>query len=84
MHFLGWAESLLEHHKGWDHFATELVEAANHTRLRPCGMGEKRGLHVNGADAVPGNLNHLVGAAGEPDVVGPTFGALDDTNHCDQ
>src|SRR5271165_5696436 len=31
-------------------------------------MSEKRGFHFDRADAVPGNLNDLVGAAGEPHV----------------
>src|SRR5271165_1756733 len=31
-------------------------------------MGEERGLPFDGTDAVPGNLDYLVGAAGGPDV----------------
>src|SRR5208282_5777092 len=49
-------------------FSTEVVGAAHHTRFGHGGMGEKRGLHFDGADAVPGNVKDFVGAAGEPDV----------------
>jgi len=42
--------------------------AANHARLGYRRVRQKRGFHLDRADAVSGNLGDFVGAASEPDV----------------
>src|SRR5208283_1685415 len=61
-------EALLEHHERRDHFAAQLVGTANDARFRHRGMAKQSGLDFDGADAMTGNLDDLVGTAGKPNI----------------
>ncbi len=59
---------LPEHHERRDDLAAQLVRAAGDARLGHRRVREEGRLDLDRADAVVGDLDDLVGAAGEPDV----------------
>ncbi len=61
-------EALFEHHECRDHFAAEFVGPANDARFRDRRMAKQGGLDFDGANAMTGNLDDLVGTAGKPNI----------------
>src|SRR6516162_4661834 len=68
LQFLRWGEALFQHDKCADHLSPQLVRPANDARLRDCGMAEESGLNFDGADAMSGYLDDLVGATRKPNI----------------
>ena len=64
----GWRVTVLQQDERRNHFAAHLVGTADHAAFGDRRMLQARALHLDGADAVAGNLDDLVGAAAEPDV----------------
>ena len=60
--------AVLEHDEGGDHLAAQLVRTARDAGLGDGAMAQDGALDLDGADAVRGDLDDLVGAAAEPDV----------------
>ena len=52
--------------EGVDRLALDLVRKADHRGLGDHGMGDQRAFDLGGADAVAGNVDHVVDAAGDP------------------
>src|SRR6266540_5591793 len=71
---IGRLMTLLERHEPADHLAAQLVGPTRDTGLGHRRMAQERGLHLDRADAVPGDLDDLVGAAAEPHVAVLVYG----------
>src|SRR5439155_26915242 len=59
---------LLQDNERRDHLTAKLVRTPRHPRLRDGGMPKERGLDLDRADTVVGDLDDLVGASAEPDI----------------
>jgi hypothetical protein len=59
---------VFEKHERGNDFAARLVGSADRSAFGHCRVLEKRRFHLDGADAVSGDFDNFVGAAGEPDV----------------
>src|ERR1039458_6260885 len=68
LEFLRWDEALFEHYECRDHFAAQFVGPADDPRFRDRRMAKQRGLDFDGADAMTGNLDDLIGTASKPDI----------------
>src|SRR3989442_1765583 len=65
---LRWLVPLLQYDERGDHLPAKLVRPAGDAGLGDGGMPQERGLDLDRADAVIGDLDDLVGTAREPDV----------------
>ena len=65
---LSWSEGLVRHqrHVAIDALALDVVRIADHRGLRHFGMGDQRGLDLRRTHAVPGDVDHVVDAPGDP------------------
>src|SRR5664280_1851155 len=68
LEFLRRNEALLEYHECRDHFAAQFVGPANDARFRDRRMAQQSSLDFDGADAMTGNLDDLIGTASKPDI----------------
>src|SRR5438477_5573865 len=68
LELIGRLATLLQHDERRYDLAAEFVGAPRHTGLGDRGVSEERGLDLDGADTVVGDLDDLVGASAEPDI----------------
>ena len=56
----------LQRHVGVDALALDVVRVADHGGLGDLGVADQRALDLGGAEAVAGDVDHVVDAAGDP------------------
>ena len=61
-------DAVLQRDERRDRLALELMRPADDRRLRNGGMIDQRALHFHGADAVTGDVEHVVDAPQDPPV----------------